>query len=148
MSYWFSFPYCLLQFYCSSASYLCSLKVVVYVTRFTPYWDTDKDIQSDCLFWAPPFFKGPNQRSFGIGKLSCLCSLSTWHGKTREEKMGAIKILFHFSLSQCLIFGFLNRGNKIWVLLSWERECVPGRGPGWRKESWAVTSPWLSIALP
>lgn len=57
VSYWFSFPYCLLQFYCSSPSYLCSLKVAVYVTSFTPYWDKGQDIQSDRLFSAPSFLR-------------------------------------------------------------------------------------------
>lgn len=106
MSYWFSLPYWLLQFYCSSASYLCSLKVAVYVTRFTPYSDTGQDIQSGCLFSAPPFFKCPNQRSFGVGKLSRLCGLSTWHGK-RRKKRGQSKSLFTF---HCL---------GVWSLVFW-----------------------------
>lgn len=133
VSYWVLFPWCLLQFYCSSASYLCCLKVAVYVIRFTPYWDIGQDIQGDCLFWAPPFLQGPNQRSFGVGKLSCLCGLSTWCGKTKEEKMDVNKILVHFLLCQCLILGFLNQGDKIWVLLSWKLEYVPGHDPGWRE---------------
>lgn len=136
-SCWFftAWLYCLLQFYCSSASYLYSLKVVVYVTRFTPYWDIGQDIQSGCLFWAPPFFKGSNQRSFGVGCLERETQLfvwfvnMTWKDK-RRKKWVQSKSLFTF---HCLIFGFLNGGDEIWVLLCWKLECVPGHGPGWRK---------------